>query len=341
MAEITTGIIEKEEIWEEFLALHPEANFLQSWYWGEFHKAYGNIIHRTGFYSGKTLVGVMLSVVEDAKRGRYLTVPGGPIIDWENNKISQIFVSEIKRIAKENNCVFVRVRPQLEANEFSRNIFNHYGFINAPTHLHAELTTQLDITKFEDEILANMRKATRYEIKKAIRLGITVSKTDDSAAMKTFYNLQVETAERQGFVPFSYKYLHEQFKAFSQAKKVLLYSAEFEKKILAQAFIIFYGTEAAYHYGVSTEDGRKYPGAYLIQWEAIKDAKNRGLKRYNFWGVSPEAQKDHRFSGLSLFKRGFSGADFAYLHARDLILNRQRYAFSWMIENIRKRARHV
>src|SRR3989338_7642256 len=121
MDEITIKNILTKGEWEEFLSKHNEANFLQSWYWGEFHKNLKNEIQRTGFYENNKLVGVMLSVVENAKRGRYLTVPGGPIIDWQNSNPVNAFVSEIKKIAKENNCVFVRVRPQLEYSDFYKN----------------------------------------------------------------------------------------------------------------------------------------------------------------------------------------------------------------------------
>lgn len=341
MAEISISTIDSEKDWESFLSKHPEANFLQSWQWGEFHSAIGHKIHRTGFYNDDELVGTMLSIVEDAKRGRYLTVPGGPIIDWQDTNQIKIFVEEIRRLVKSERCVFVRIRPQLESNEFSKYIFQKNGFISAPTHLHAELTSQIDITKSEDELMANMRKATRYEVRKAVSQRIKVTSTDNPEAIKRFYKLQLMTSERQHFVPFSYNFLYEQFKAFSKAWKVLLYSAEFENKLLAQAFVIFYGQEAAYHYGASTDDGRKYPGAYLIQWEAIKEAKKRGMKKYNLWGVSPENQKDHRFFGLSIFKRGFGGTDFEYLHAQDLVINSLWYLVSSLIEKVRKRLRHV
>lgn len=341
MAEFTINIIENENEWEAFMDAHPEANFLQSWYWGEFHKTHGNAIYRTGFYKNKKLVGVMLSVVENAKRGRYLTVPGGPIIDWSDTSLQQYFVDEIKRIAKVEKCIFIRVRPQLEYNEFSQTLFKKLGFISAPMHLHAELTSQLDITKSEEELMAQMRKATRYEIRKAISLGIKISTTDDPAAIKKFYDLEIMTSKRQGFVPFSYNFLFDQFQEFARAGKVLLYSAEFENKLLAQAFIIFYGQEAAYHYGASTDEGRKYPGAYIIQWEAIKEAKIRGMSRYNFWGVAPEDQKNHRFSGLSLFKRGFGGTDFEYLHAQDFVTNKPRYLLNAAVEKTRKYIRRV
>ena len=111
--------------------------------------------------------------------------------------------------------------------------------------------------------------------------------------------------------------------------------------MLAQAFIIFYGNEAAYHYGVSTQEGREYPGAYLIQWEAVKEAKKRGLKIYNFWGVAPADNPAHRFYRISIFKRGFSGIDVQYLHAQDLIINRPKYLLNYAVETFRKKVRSL
>jgi lipid II:glycine glycyltransferase (peptidoglycan interpeptide bridge formation enzyme) len=341
MAEITVSIIENEKIWEDFLENHPEANFLQSWYWGEFHEALGQKIHRTGFYRLGKLVGVMLAIAEDARRGRYITVPGGPIIDWEDSALVQAFVEEIRKISKAEKCIFARIRPQLEKTDFSKKIFKQHGFIKAPMHLHAEYTSQLDITKSEEELLAAMRKNTRYEIKKALNMKIKITSTDDSSAIKNFYKLQLDTAKRQNFVPFNYKFLLEQFKVFSKVKKVSLYSATFEKKLLAQAFVIFYGQEAVYHYGASTLYGRKYPGAYLLQWEAIKEAKIRGLKRYNFWGIVSESQRKHRFYGVSVFKRGFGGSDLEYLPAQDLVIDKYRYLPIYLLETIRKKVRRL
>src|SRR3989344_2349246 len=341
MKDIIIKNISEKNIWEEFILGKNEANFLQSWSWGEFHEALGEFINRTGFFENNKLVGVMLSVIEPARRGRYLTVPGGPIIDWGNKNLINAFSQQIKKIAKENNCVFVRVRPQLKFDDFSKNLFKNLGFIKAPMHLHAELTSQLNIIKPEEELLLQMRKATRYEIKKGIKENIKITTSTDEKDIQKFYDLQIETAKRQKFVPFSYKFLHEQFKIFAENGNVLLYKAEFENKLLAQAFIIFYGREAVYHYGASTDEGRHYPGAYLIQWEAIKEAKKRGMERYNLWGVSPLDKWEHRFSGLSLFKRGFGGEDFQYLPAQDLIINKLKYLLNYLIETLRNRLRNL
>ncbi|HVZ12505.1 MAG TPA: peptidoglycan bridge formation glycyltransferase FemA/FemB family protein [Patescibacteria group bacterium] len=332
--------ISEKNTWEGFLDDHTEANFLQSWLWGDFQASLSRKIFRVGFFENQKLLGLMFAYIETSKRGKFLVVPGGPIVDWKDKDLLKKFAEELRKIASDNSCVFVRCRPQLVDDNFSQVTFNKLGFKPAPMYLHAELTRQLDITKSEEELLANMRKATRYEVKKAEKLEIKIEKNGEKNIEK-FYDLQIETANRQKFVPFSKKFLLNQFDIFIKDEKAILYTAKFEGKILAQAFIIFYGQEAVYHYGASTEDGRRYPGAYLLQWEAICEAKKRGMSRYNFWGVSPEGSKDHRFAGLSLFKRGFGGQDVAYLPAQDLVVEGKRYLVDYWFEKLRRKIRKV
>lgn len=330
-----------KKTWDKFVKSFPEANFLHSFNFGEFHKRLNNSVRHLGFYHARKLVGIMLCIVEDARRSRYLTVPGGPLVDFNSKVLMSAFKRTVQEIAYEEGCSFVRVRPQILATEKNKDLFRRLGFIDAPMHLHAELTRQLDLTKIEAELLSSMRKATRHEIKKAFDLNIQVTTSIDPAEIKGFYKLQIETAKRQGFIPFNLRFLEEQFKVFAQDNQALLYTATFKKSKLAQAIVLFYGIEADYHYGVSSELGRKYPGSYLIQWEAIKEAKRRGMRRYNLWGVAPENDKRHRFYGVSVFKRGFGGEDVKYLHAQDLIIDPKRYAVNWAVEKIRKIMRRV
>jgi lipid II:glycine glycyltransferase (peptidoglycan interpeptide bridge formation enzyme) len=334
-----TQEITEKNVWDKFVLDCSDANFLQSWVWGEFHQRLNHKIHRTGFYRGITLVGVMLSIVERSKRAIYLTVPAGPLIDWSDKELIRTFKETISKVARENACSFVRVRPQILETGNNADLFSELGFIHSPMHLHAELTHQLELNKSEDELLAQMRKATRYEIRQADKLGIKVIRSTDLKEIDEFYDLQMQTAARQGFVPFSKKYLKEQFHVLVENNMTVLYSAYLGKLKLAQAMIIFYDQEADYHYGASSEDGRKYPGAYLIQWEAIKEAKKRGMSRYNFWGVAPEGNTKHRFHGVSVFKRGFGGQDVSYLHARDLVISWPKYLINWAVETTRRVSR--
>ena len=341
MAQITIGKISNKKDWEDFMDLHPEGNFLHSWNFGEFHKQLGNTVKRIGFFENNKLVGLMLCIIERAKRATYLTVPGGPIIDWSKQNQVELFRKTIEEIAKKEGCSFIRVRAQILETPENSKLFEKLGFKIAPMHLHAELTRQLNLLKSEEQLLSEMRKTTRYEIKQALKLGIKIEISKDVKDIEEFYALQKETAQRQKFVEFNKRFLEEQFASFAKDNQVLLYTAYLGNLKLAQAFIIFYQTEADYHFGASTLDGRKYPGAYLIQWEAIKEAKKRGLKRYNLWGVAKEGETNHRFWGVSVFKRGFGGEDLEYLHARDLVINPISYKLNQAIELTRKKLRRL
>jgi lipid II:glycine glycyltransferase (peptidoglycan interpeptide bridge formation enzyme) len=339
---ITVGPVTDPNVWEAFIQGQPEANFLQSWHWGEFNSRLGRQVYRQGFFQDGRLLGVLLAIVEPARRARYLAIPGGPIVDWRNKPLVEAAVQEMHRLGKQEHCAFVRVRPQITESQDHSQLFAQFGFRRAKMHLHAELTSQLDITKTEEELRNEFRKNTRYELKQAKKRGLVVSATADPEAIEEFYNLQLQTAQRHGFIPYGKKFLKEQFKVFSEANKALLYSAKTsDGQLIAQAFVIFYNQEAAYHYGASTELGRTEPGAYAIQWEAIKEAKRRGMTRYNFWGVVLPEQTTHRFYGVSVFKRGFKGEDVEYLHARDLVINWPKYLPNLGIETIRKRRRHL
>jgi lipid II:glycine glycyltransferase (peptidoglycan interpeptide bridge formation enzyme) len=99
--------------------------------------------------------------------------------------------------------------------------------------------------------------------------------------------------------------------------------------------------EAVYHEAASTEESRKLPGAYALQWRVIRDAKDLGFKRYNLFGIAPPNTPNHRYAGVTTFKTGFGGEQIAYLPAHDLIIRPFRYKFVRVVEDIRKKRRHL
>ena len=46
---------------------------------------------------------------------------------------------------------------------------------------------------------------------------------------------------------------------------------------------------------------------YLIQWEMIKYAIEHGYKRYNFYGIPDNFDKNDKDYGIYAFKTGFNG----------------------------------
>jgi len=70
-------------------------------------------------------------------------------------------------LGKKEKVWFLRIAPLLLRNEENNQLFDDLGFINAPIHMHPEITWELDLNLPEEELLKNMRKTTRYLIRQA------------------------------------------------------------------------------------------------------------------------------------------------------------------------------
>jgi lipid II:glycine glycyltransferase (peptidoglycan interpeptide bridge formation enzyme) len=340
MALEVRDMTEKKD-WDAFVRSHPEANFLQSWQWGEFHISRGKTVVRRGIYVGKKLAAVYEGVVETARRGTHLAIAGGPIVDWDNQDVVQLLRDDMKKQGKAHGCAFVRVRPQLEKSEESLALFARLGFKKAPYYLSVEHAGILDLEKSEEELLKGMRQRLRRALRKAEKNNITVETSTSPDDIAEFYRIQLETARRHDFTHFSEDFLKKQFAAFAADDSAVLYTARHEGEVLAQNFMIFYGNEASYHYGVSTELGTKLSGAPLLHMQAMRDARERGIRRYSFWGIVDEDDTKHRFYGVSVFKRGFGVDELKYVPAHDLVLAPTKYRLNWLVETIRRRVRNV
>lgn len=337
---LNVRIIDQKPVWEKFLNSSSQVNFLQSWNWGNFHQALNHQVIRLGFFQNKKLVGLALLIKIQAKRATYLECPGGPVLDWENFKQVKAAIQLIKLIAKQESVSFVRIRPNIFKNNDRLLQVKALGFIKAPMHLHAETTWVLDLNPAEAELLQGMRKNTRYSLKQALKLGIIIVKSIDEADIDILYDLQLEVVKRRNFTPFSKQHLLKQFQSFVADDQIQLFKAIYQGQTLAIAFIIFYGKEAVYHYSGSSTRLRQIPASYALQWAAILEAKKRGLTYYNFWGIAPTANPRHRFSGVTLFKKGFGGRQVNYLPAQDLII-RPSYWFNYLVESFRRLSRHL
>lgn len=334
--------IDHKEAWEKYVRSRSEANFLQSWNWGLFEEQLGKKVFRLGIFDHEQQVGALLIVKEAAKRGSYLTLAGGPLIDWQSLSVEQLraIFDFLKSLANQEKCLFIRFRPQAIDSAELRGKLAQLGIRPAPMHLTADLTLQLDLTQSEEHLLAGMRKNTRYDIRHAEKLKITTEFSKNPEEIKKFYEYQLALAQRHHFVPFSYEFLLKQFTIFAADDQALLVSSFQGKKLLASAFVLFYNREAVYHYGISTPDNDRLPGSYAAQWAAILEAKRRGCTTYNFWGIAPEEEKTHRFAGVSLFKRGFGGKEVAYSPAHDLPVS-PLYQVTYLFELLRRKLRHL
>ena len=334
--------IEKREKWDNFITSHEESNFLQSWDFYEFHKNRGKkIVRRAIIDEDGDIQAAYAGVVETAKRGTYMAIAGGPIMDFSKKRLVKLIFDDIKSVGEKLDCVFVRVRPQLPLSNKSLELMRNMGLKKAPMYLSVEYAGVLNLKKDESEILTSASQGFRRKLRKAEKSEIETIANAEKWSIDEFCKLEKKHAERQKYVAFSENFLKKQFEAFAKNDEVLIYTAKKDGKILAQNFIIFYGAEASYHYGVSSELGTKYSAAPLLHIRAMEEARKRGCTRYNLWGIVGLKEKSHRFYGVSEFKRSFGCEELKYTPAHDMILSPAKYQITKLVETIRKKVRHV
>jgi len=338
--------ITDKNIWEGFLQSCITKTFLQSWNWGEFNIKMGSKIWRLGVYNNEKLMAVTLVIKVLAKRGTFLFIPHGPIIDEslllkDKKAILELLIFQLKDTAKSENASFLRVSPLFFDNEENTNVFADVGFKPAPMHASAyEATWKLDIFPASIDLLHNMRKTTRYLIKKVSENpDVVIEKSVNQKDIEIYQKLTREVSKRQKFIPFSNEHIKNEFEIFNKDGEALFLFGKYKGEVVAGALIIFWGGVAFYHQAASLGKFSKLSIPYLLQWEAIKEAENRGCKVYDFWGFTdPEKYSKHPWAGPTLFKMGFGGYKEEYIKTQDYIIS-SGYWINYFIETMRKKMR--
>lgn len=345
--------INNKDEWEGLLHNCIEKTFLQSWNWGEFNIAMKSPsnqpgkVWRFGFYFKSKLIAGALTIKVSAKRGTFLFVPHGPVIIEglsmkDKEEILEIFLARLRELAKSEKASFIRISPLLERNDANIKMFQELGFREAPIHASAyEATWRLDICP-EEELLKNMRKTTRYLIKKTgENPDISIEKTADSNKISIYQDLNKKVSQRQKFVPFSDEFIKNEFETFAKDNQALFLFGKYKGEVVAGAMVIFWSGIGFYHQAASLGRYSKLSIPYLLQWEAILEAIKRECVIYDFWGFTdPVKFPKHPWAGPTLFKMGFGGYPKEFVKTQDFIISK-KYWLNYIIEKIRKIIRRL
>ncbi len=297
--------IEEKEKWNEFVCSNQGGSFLQSWEWADFLVKVKSKVWQFVIEENAVWLAVCIVYKQDMKLGQSaLYAPRGPVLKDEvkpSTELLDCFFQKIDQLKKQENVLTFEMDP-LSNDPAWLDLFEKYGFEKTDLDMQPRHTLILDIRKSEQELLADMHQKTRYNIRLAEKKQITVEV--DNSKFKEFYDLVRKTEIRQGVKFFSQDY----FKKLLQVPFVQLYLANYEGKSIAGNIMIFWNNQVVYLFGASDYEFRNLMAPYLLQWQAIKDAKKQNIWFYDFWGAAPvEAKgKEQTWAGFTKFKMGFS-----------------------------------
>lgn len=323
--------------WNSLIQQLPSPHLLQTWEWAKFKSAYGwEPIPLASFRRDDTgqivEAAAMLLKKQILRRGfarrlSILYVPKGPLLDWSNKALRDAVLDDLRNIAIKAGAIFIKMDPDVilghgvpgsvEAREAENGAqiqreLRQRGWLFASDQIQFRNTVLLDLRRPDDQILAEMAQKTRYNLRLAAKRGVTVrdARRED---LPRLYAMYAETSRRDGFVIRDRGYYETVWRAFMEnherglepAAEALI--AEVEDEPVAALFLFRFARQAYYLYGMSREAHREKMPNQLLQWEAIRRAKQRGCEVYDLWGAPDEFRPGDPLWGVFRFKQGFGG----------------------------------
>ncbi len=282
------------------------------------------------------------------------------------------------RIEPENEEMLEIIRNDVEING------NKLKIVRAPHDMQPKEIFVVDISKAAETLLGEMKSKTRYNIKLAQKRGVVVHETwnmqhkiqdtrynnqansneqisnnqtnQDTKYLSTgqagkirntnleaFLKLTKEMAQRHGITAHPEDYYRKMIETLP-SEMLRIYVAQFDGQIIAANLVLFFGKTATYLHGASGNEHRSVMAPFLLQWQAMLDAKERGFERYDFGGVKIVEHRDltptlsfqrrgskgevNTWEGITTFKLGFSPntTPVEFPGSYDIVVNPRKYA---------------
>jgi len=318
-------------------------SILQTTEWAEFKKTQGfEILHLGEIFVHKRSLPLGQSFL-------YL-----PEVDTDDINPAQL--EELKKITREQKSVFARVEFLNPFSENFHKLIRSMRFVPAFEQVQPKWRQIVDLAGSEEEILAGMRPKGRYNIRLAERHQVRIqiskfkvqndpfdatqghpeqSRMDDNEKLKiveTFYKLYNETTRRERISGRSLEYFQNMVDKFKGSDYLEIYIATYRGEPVAAATVSFCGGVASYLYGGSSREHKEVMAPYLLHWQVMRDAKERGCKAYDLIGRSAPGKED-KWSGVTRFKEQFGGKAVEVLGSYDYV---NKPTWYWTFKTVEK-----
>lgn len=300
--------------YKEFLELHG-GHYAQSPEWAKIKNDWKNEVICIRDENGriKALLSVLirkLPIVNSC----LMYAPRGPVCDPNDEESFKKLIEEADQLAKKYKAFMLKMDPDILASNCNfKNLAKQCGFKvenkvkDVNTLLQPRFVFRLNLKdKTEETIFQEFHSKTRYNIRLAIKKGVTL-REGTREDLQQFQDILETTGQRDGFYIRKKEYFEKIFDSFDKDHIKLVF-ADYDGKPISCVLNIFYGNKEWYLYGGSLNEHRNLMSTYLLQWEMIKQAIQKGLDCYDFRGVCA-IDETHYNEGLYRFKKGFN-ADF-------------------------------
>ena len=290
-----------------------------------------------------------LAIKNKTKVGPYLNLPYGPSLKSDPDKPAvaktalKHALESLKTLAKKENCIFIRLEPTVP---FSESDLKQFSLIKSkdidPAHT---WILRLD-DKTEEEILHGYSQGTRTRYNQFSKKGLSIEVSHNQEDIKELTRMQQALAKQKGIVAYEEEHLRKELEQpFASLYLVHYNDPETKKDLIIGASLFFDDQKNSTRYYMQSAadlNYRKLPATAGLLTSAIFDAKKKGLKKFDFWGVAPEnAPPDHPWAGFTAFKKSFGGEQVNYAGTYDLPLNKFKYSLYKKLRSINRKIKKL
>ena len=303
----------------------------------------------------------VLAIIKHIPTGNYLYCPYGPCYDDRAGFRGAL--DSLEKLAREEHAIFIRIEPQDPK-------FPDYAPKNAKKSqdLNPKETWLLDLAGTDDELNAKLPSRLLRYYRGAAKKGITITKSHNPNDIHYLLDLQRALAKEKGISTFSEHYLGTELKQPFATLYLVRYSATstgdaawgsptparvgehaaagpvegktadpIEGEVVATGLIFDDGVIRYNLQGAQSDEGRKLHATGILTIQLILDAKAKGLKIFDFWGIAPEGAPDtHPWAGFTNFKKTFAGYEQDYAGTYDLVLSPAKYKLYRAMRKVRR-----
>ena len=302
-----------------------DIHFLQSPAWQAFQEALGRRTFSTGGDGWH-----YLAILEESGGFKRLYCPYGPVASSDESLAEAL--ASLKALAKDNGATFLRVQPT--GADFSREQLSHHHLhpidFSQPSH-----TWLLDLQEDTDTLLANMKQNNRNIYRNYAKKGLVYETSQNPADIDHLTSLLHHTAEKNRISVHSDSYFQTQAEALLPLDAASLHFMKYDDAIIAAALVYEDATTSYYAHAASSFEHRNLNAATALLGEIIFDAKRKGKRYFDFYGIAPTDDPKHRWAGFNAFKKSFGGFERTYSDTYELPVRPLAYLAYSLLRKLR------
>jgi len=301
-------IVNLDRDWDSKLITFKNWNIFQTSTWVKiYQKIYFPKANIEGllFYENDTLIG-MLPLIYLKKF--LIKIAGSPLrhaltpfigFAFKEGKFYDCFTMLLEYINLNKVNIFSITQNEILNLDMKNNTKND------PIQLYTYTTSVINLQLSEDELWKNLNQKTRNQIRKGEKYNLLILDSHSNDVIKNYLTLRSKMYKKQKInFEISNKFLSEILNKIPN-HNFKIFSIYYEDNLIASAIFLLFNGICYYWDGVSDQEYNKLCPNNVIQWAAIKWAKNNGYFFYDFGGTN--------IPSIAHFKQGYGGMTKEYV----------------------------